>query len=463
MVNNRTFATLGQSVGFSEIIKKLSFNHGWEPYPYSAVAKTKSVESEPLRVGLVLIDQQATFKQKKAIELRHILSGSSLYWMALLDGVELKNNTTISFMLDRFFHGYATLPCPTAEVHNLLLNLNALHEWQGNKPLSVKVGEGRVRMIGSPRTTGNLFDRIARFANVDAPVLIHGETGTGKELAARAIHESSARSHAPFVAVNCGALPEGLAQSELYGCEKGAFTGAHQQRKGYIEAASDGTLFLDEIGDLPLAIQANLLRFLENQRMMRVGGRKDFFVDVRIIAATHVDLRQAVAAKTFRNDLYHRLNVLEISMPPLRERISDIGPLAELFFNKYRREGSCKLQGISQETFDIMRSHTWPGNIRELSNRIRQAMLYSDSPLLMPTDMGLDRRHQGRYITSLELVRNQAEYLALRESLANHSYDLVSVASELMISKVTLYRLMEKHGLKYSQLPYIHHLNNYPS
>ncbi|WP_176475756.1 sigma-54 interaction domain-containing protein [Halomonas salipaludis] len=455
MVNNKSLATLGQGVGFTEIIEKLSFNYGWVPYPYSAFEKTKSVENEPLRVGLVLIDQQASLKQQKALELRHILSGSSLYWMAVLDNVELKTNTTINCMLDQFCHGYTTLPCSIAEVHNLLFNLDKLYEWQGNKPL--RVDEDRVKMIGSPRTTGNLFERIARFANVDAPVLIHGETGTGKELAARAIHESSARSHAPFVAVNCGAMPEGLAQSELYGCEKGAFTGAHQQRKGYIEAASDGTLFLDEIGDLPLAIQANLLRFLENQRMMRVGGRKDFFVDVRIIAATHVDLRQAVAAKTFRNDLYHRLNVLEISLPPLRERISDIGPLAEFFFNKYREEGSCKLKGISQETFDIMRSHTWPGNIRELSNRIRQAMLYSDSPLLMPADMGLDRRHHGRYITSLELVRNQAEFLALRESLDNHSYDLVSVASELMISKGTLYRLMEKHGLKYSRLPYIHY------
>ncbi|MDR5903919.1 sigma-54 dependent transcriptional regulator [Franzmannia qiaohouensis] len=463
MVNNRSLATLGQGVGFSEIIKKLSFNHGWAPYPYGAVEKNKSVENKPIRVGLVLIDQQTVYKQQKTIELRHILSGSSLYWLAILDGVELKTNTTINCILDQFCHGYATLPCTTEKVHNLLVNLDKLHEWQDSKPLSAKVDVGRARMIGSPRTTGKLFERIARFANVDAPVLVHGETGTGKELAARAIHESSARSHAPFVAVNCGALPEGLAQSELYGCEKGAFTGAHQQRKGYIETASGGTLFLDEIGDLPLAVQANLLRFLENKRMMRVGGRKEFFVDVRIIAATHVNLRQAVAARTFRDDLYHRLNVLEISLPPLRERVADIAPLAEFFYSKYRKEGSCKLQGISQETFDIMRSHTWPGNIRELSNRIRQAMLYSDSPLLRPTDMGLDRRHWGRYITSLELVRNQAEYLALRESLANHSYDLVRVASELMISKVTLHRLMEKHGLKYSRLPYIHYLNNHIS
>ncbi|WP_176817192.1 sigma-54 interaction domain-containing protein [Franzmannia pantelleriensis] len=444
-------AVFDQNTRFHKLIKALSSIHDWEPCLYGTFSGTINGTNKAARVGVVLLDKQSVQDPQYLTKLKQQLCGSRLYWLALLDTLELPSNGFLNSMLDRFFHCYQMLPCSVERVHYLLAEMHELHVWQRlSWPSTPRASSEALTIIGSQQTTSKLFDRIKRFASVDAPVMISGETGTGKELAAHAIHLASSRANGPFIAVNCGALPEGLAQSELYGYEKGAFTGAYQQRKGYIEAASGGTLFLDEIGDLPLPIQVNLLRFLESQRMMRVGGRNEFFANVRIIAATHVDLYKAVVSNTFRDDLYHRLNVLNIQLLPLRERISDIQPLAEFFFRKFRNEGGCCLWGISQEALDVMQSHTWPGNIRELMNRMRRAILHSDSPLLLPIDMGLEKRQKERYITSLELIRNQAEYRALCESLTNNSYDLARVASELMISKITLYRLIEKHNLKLS-------------
>lgn len=449
-MKKRPLALLGQTTDCHELTKSLSTYYNWQPYPYTVVKEKKNI-AELARVGLAIINLKRSQEPQRLIKIKQQLSGSRLYWIALLDTTQLPNDIYLNSMLDRFFHGQQTLPCSAARVHGLLDEIHELHEWQTipAPPYSLTI-ENPPTIIGSQLTTGRLFDRIKRFADVDVPVLISGETGTGKELAAHAIHQASPRAHGPFIAVNCGALPDGLAQSELYGYEKGAFTGAYQQRKGHIEAASGGTLFLDEIGDLPLPMQVNLLRFLETQRMMRVGGVKDFHVNVRIIAATHIDLSKAVTNGSFREDLYHRLNVLDLYLAPLRDRLSDIQPLAEFFFDKFRNEGSCQLMGISQEAIDVMHGHTWPGNIRELMNRIRRAILHSEAPLLMPADMGLEQRHQERYITSLEQVRHQAEYRALLESLMNNSYDLTRVANELRISKITLYRLIEKHNLKIS-------------
>lgn len=301
-------------------------------------------------------------------------------------------------------------------------------------------------MVGNSPIMKELFKTIHKVAVVDAPVFIQGESGTGKELTARAIHDESSRAGHPFNAVNCGALPTNLIQSELFGHEKGAFTGASQRKIGIIENTEGGTLFLDEIGDLPLELQVNLLRFLENHTIQRVGGLKEIEVDVRVLAATHVDLEKAVEKGSFREDLYHRLNVLQVRIPPLRMRGEDIEVLAHHFFHQFANEKSLQVTGFNKESLALMRLYEWPGNIRELINRVRRAMIMCDHHLIRPTDLGLERRHcASRHAESLEEARDIAERGVVLASLTRNSFNIQHAARELGISRVTLYRLMEKH------------------
>lgn len=303
-------------------------------------------------------------------------------------------------------------------------------------------------MVGTAPGMLRLFERIRKAAPVEAPVLIRGESGTGKELAAHALHERSARSQGPFIAVNCGALPGELIQSELFGHEKGAFTGAVQQHEGRIEAASGGTLFLDEIGDLPLELQANLLRFLQSGVIQRVGSTHEIPVDVRILSATRVCLEDAVSAGTFREDLYHRLNVLPIDIPPLRDRPEDIEVLAGFFFDRFRAERGPGLAGISRNALHVMRHYEWPGNVRELINRMRRAMVMAEGRLLQPEDLGLERRGMLRYDRTLEEAREHAEREAIRAALARNRQSVTRAADDLGVSRMTLYRLLDKYDLR---------------
>lgn len=302
-------------------------------------------------------------------------------------------------------------------------------------------------MVGTVPAMQKVFNTIRRVASVDAPVFIQGESGTGKELAARAIHERSLRACAPFIAVNCGALPGNLIQSELFGHEKGAFTGANQRKIGQIEAASHGTLFLDEIGDLPLELQVNLLRFLEEKTIQRIGSVEETQVDVRVLSATHVDLEKAVEEGRFREDLYHRLNVLQVELPPLRQRQEDIEILAKFFFQKFIEDKPMKVKGFSQEALTLIRQYHWPGNIRELINRVRRAMVMCEQRLIKPADLGLERRYANRTLITLEQARNNAEKEALVSALCRNKHKVKKAAAELGVSRVTLYRLMEKHEL----------------
>lgn len=447
-MDDRVLALLGESIHCHEITKKLKNKHKWKIFRLQETPDTPINVKMQVPIGLVFIDRGTVLNKSRLMQLRYTLYSSEVLWLALLDSEDITTDPIISSMLDRLCHYHQILPCSANRVHTLLSKIQEIYACQQPDESNVLEDSTSLKMVGTYKTIDELSDRVSRFSNIDAPVLINGESGTGKELTAHAIHQASTRANAPFVVVNCGALPESLIQSELYGYEKGAFTGAYQQRKGHIETASGGTLFLDEIGDFPLPLQVNLLRFLESGRIMRVGGRKELHVDVRVVAATNVDLLKAVEKGVFREDLYHRLNVLEINLPPLRERKEDIEMLAHFFYHKFQNESSCRLKGISQEALDVMQFHEWPGNIRELMNRIHRGMLHSESPLLTPADLGLDQRHHERHITSLEQVRNHAEYQALRDSLVNHSNDLSRVANELNISRVTLYRLLEKHKFR---------------
>jgi DNA-binding NtrC family response regulator len=278
-------------------------------------------------------------------------------------------------------------------------------------------------------------------------VFISGESGTGKELTAVAIHERSARRKQPFVAINCGAIPAHLLQSELFGYERGAFTGANQRKIGRVEAANGGTLFLDEIGDLPLESQASLLRFLQERKIERLGGHGSTPVDVRIISATHVDMQTAMIEGRFRADLYHRLCVLQLDEPPLRSRGKDIELLANHMLERFKKDAHRRLRGFSPDAIAAIHNYGWPGNVRKLINRIRRAIVMSEEQQISAADLEL-----GDYVevapVSLAQAREFAERQAIELALLRHRGRLGDAAQELGISRVTLYRLLNAHGLR---------------
>ena len=302
-------------------------------------------------------------------------------------------------------------------------------------------------MVGSSAALAQLRQHIGKVTRSDAPVLIGGESGTGKELAARAIHHGSARAAGPFVAVNCGAISPSLIHTELFGHERGSFTGATAGKQGLIESANGGTLFLDEITDLPLELQTNLLRFLQEHTIHRVGSTRSLQVNARVIAASHVDLLQATAAGRFRQDLFYRLNVLPITVPSLRERLADVPMLAQHFLRCCQAGRHRKpVEGFSREAIFSLMSHDWPGNVRELFNRVQRAVVMTDQRLITAGDLGLTV-NGGTTSPGLEEVRTLAERDAISLTLGRVDRNITHAARELGISRMTLYRLMDKHGL----------------
>jgi len=272
-------------------------------------------------------------------------------------------------------------------------------------------------------------------------VFVAGESGTGKELTARAIHVRSPRSAQAFVAINCAAIPPTLLQAELFGHERGAFTGAVQRKTGRIESAHQGTLFLDEIGDMPHECQAVLLRFLQEGTIERLGGTSEIKVDVRVISATHVNLEKAVEDGRFRSDLYHRLCVLRLVEPPLRERGGDIKLLANYALSMYRQDGARKIRGFSSDAVVAMSNYGWPGNVRELINCVRRAVVMSEGRFITASDLGLPQSANAPPVTLAE-IRSKAEKDAIEQALQRHGYKLSEAAADLGVSRATLYRLM---------------------
>ena len=303
------------------------------------------------------------------------------------------------------------------------------------------------QLIGSSLPLQHLKRSIAKVANSHSAVLLTGESGTGKELVARAIHRQSSLGSAPFDAINCAALPANLIQAELFGHEKGAYTGAHQRVIGRFEACNGGTLFLDEIGDMPPEQQVNLLRVLEQGSLRRIGGNRDIPINVRIIAATHINLEQKMQQGGFREDLFYRLNVVNIEMPPLRERNGDIELLARYFFQQFRTNDHVGPRGFSREAIEAMRNHPWPGNVRELINRVQHALIMADGSLIQRQDLGIERRETRRQRISLKTARHEAEIRAINDALHLCHHNVSEAARELGISRVAIYRLMNKHGI----------------
>lgn len=304
-------------------------------------------------------------------------------------------------------------------------------------------------LIGKSQAMCSVHGSIRKFAPVDLPVLITGQTGTGKDVAARVLHELSARRHARFAAVNCGALSPNLVQSELFGHERGAFTGANARRTGLFETANGGTVFLDEIGDLPLEAQTNLLRVLQEHSVQRVGSHESIPVDVRVLAATNLDLEAAVEAGRFRNDLFYRLNVLRLHMPPLHERGQDILLLAGHFLHAFRATNPTRARAFKADAQKAMLGFDWPGHVRELINRVQRAAVIASGELISAEEMGLSSKRQlSARVVALGAARETAERGAILNCLRESGFNISETARRLKVSRVTVYRLCRKHGLE---------------
>jgi two-component system NtrC family response regulator len=308
-------------------------------------------------------------------------------------------------------------------------------------------------MLGASPQMQAVFGFIRKVAATDVPALLLGESGTGKEMAAAAIHRRSPRKDGPFVAINCNAIPENLLESELFGHEKGAFTGAHIQRKGLLETAGGGTLFLDEIGELPAPIQVKLLRFLQEQRFQRVGGRQEIQVDTRLVTATNADLQQLIEDGKFREDLYFRLAVVTIRLLPLRERGEDILGLAREFLRRYAAQERRSNLVFAPDALRAIERYAWPGNVRELQNRIRRAVIMATGSRVATRDLELDTvtTPGASSGTTLRQAREQVEREMVQQALKRHSGKITSAAAELGISRPTLYELMDKLGVAKDQ------------
>lgn len=424
---------------------------GWEVcLAQDAQSVRQLIENDHVAVGLADLSGSPS-ELDRAEDL--LASCRLTSWIAVLLHASLQN-PALRGIVGRYCYDYHTLPLQS---ERLLLSIGHAH---GMATLAQTMhdetaAEREAEMVGACPAMLAHFRDIRKVATVDEPVLITGESGSGKELTAQAIHERSARVDGPFVALNCGVLPANLIQSELFGHEKGAFTGANQRKIGQIAKAEKGTLFLDEIGDLPLDLQINLLRFLEQKTIRRVGGGEEIPVDVRVLAATHVNLEEAVAAGRFREDLYFRLNVLRLHVPALRDRAGDIEILAQYFLEKFSPRTKPAFKSFSPDAYKRMLMHPWPGNVRELANRIRRAIVMADGRLITAADLGFTQKPDaglaGESVT-LETARNNAEREAIRMAMRAVGNNLSLAARKLDISRSTLYALLAKHQINCDDL-----------
>jgi two-component system NtrC family response regulator len=324
-----------------------------------------------------------------------------------------------------------------------------LHELEEeNRRLTQATHTPLAGIIGSSPAILEVCRTVSAVAATDVSLLIMGESGTGKELIARALHAGSDRARGPFVAVNCAAIPENLLESELFGYERGAFTGAVKQTLGKVEQAKNGTLFLDEIGDMPASLQAKVLRFLQNRSFQRLGGREEIIVDVRIASATNRDLKAMCAQGTFREDLYFRLNEVSVDLPPLRARDSDVLMITEALLRKFTeayKKGSLEL---SRAAVVAIGAYNWPGNVRELENRLKRAVVLAQGAKIQPSDLGLTAQDGNDTLQTLKQARQKAETDAIKRALTSSGNNLTHAARMLGVSRPTLYNLLAAYEIK---------------
>lgn len=394
-------------------------------------------------VGIIAV---SNFHQEKVSEVAALLNAHcDIQWIGVFPTGICESSEWRELIVDSLvdFH---TLPIDFERLAQVVGHSYGMAKLREQTKLLPRFSKDAI-LIGDGPAMGQLLRHVRKIARVDAPVLISGESGSGKDLAAQALHRYSDRAAKPFVPVNCGAIPASLIQSELFGYERGAFTGAAHSKQGMFESAAGGTLFLDEIADLSLELQTNLLRFLQEKTINRVGSTQSIVIDVRIIAATHVNLEEAVRTGKFREDLFYRLNVLNLTVPPLREHPEDVAGLAQYFFTKFTEEKNPRLTGFSRNAIRAMESHPWPGNVRELINRVRRAMIMAEGRLVTVGDLGLEQRLDSRLREALGDIRVTAERHAVLTGLHRAQRNVSQAARDLGVSRMTMYRLMAKHDI----------------
>jgi len=403
----------------SQDIPLVLLDLGLPPHPQNPKEGLRLLEEFLLKKPMSKIIV-VTGQEEKGAALEAIEKGAYDYYQKPIQLEELR------IIIKRAFHIYHL------EQENLNLRGKELED------------KGFCGIMGTSAQMLSLFSLIEKVAPTDSSVLITGETGTGKEMVARAIHRLSPRSKNPFITVNCSAIPRELIESELFGHEKGAFTGASATRKGKFELAHSGTIFLDEIGDMPMEMQVKLLRVLQEKEIMRVGGDRVIPIDVRLLSATNHNLSEDIKAGSFREDLYYRIRVVEINLPPLRERGEDIILLARHFLQKEALKLNKDLKGFSAQALSAMLSYAWPGNVRELQNRVERASILSSGPLVSEEHLELG----GSDIPSLKKARERMEIDLIRKALTKHRGNISRAAAELDLKRSTLYDLMKKYGIE---------------
>ncbi|MGL5815811.1 MAG: sigma 54-interacting transcriptional regulator [Aeromonas sp.] len=391
------------------------------------------------RVGLVLLSEGSA----EALEALFRQTCGTMIWVALVPPHLLAQPRMQELLLNYCFD-YHSLPAGDDRLLAVLGHAFGIACLRGNTLRPCDHGKESGGLIGNSPAMQQAMGRVERLARVDSSVILQGESGTGKELVARQIHRQSVRADGPFIAINCGAIPPSLIQSELFGHEKGAFTGAWRRHIGCVEMAHRGVLFLDEIGDLPLSMQVNLLRFLQERTIVRVGGVEPIEVDIRVIAATNRSLDQEMAQGHFRADLFYRLCVLDLALPPLRERGEDIMLLAQYFLTKMGGILNPQVQGFTACATRQMLQYHWPGNVRELKNRLERALVLCDGHRIDHQHLGLSLPQAEGGIRPLNLVRAEAECEAVRRALVLCGNNVTEAARHLGISRLTLYRVLER-------------------
>jgi two-component system NtrC family response regulator len=405
----------------------------------------RALRDERPRVVTLDIALSRTGGEEGLALLDEIVDLYPLTRVVMVTGNESRENALLA--IRRGAVDWYAKPIQLDELRGILSRAFHVQQIEEEQAAGVPPGRKRYhRLIGDSEPMQKVFSLIQRVAPTDATVLVLGENGTGKELVAHAIHQASRRREGAFVPINCGAIPEALLESELFGHERGAFTDAHRTREGKFEIADGGTIFLDEIGELPVHLQVKLLRFLQDHVIERVGGRDPIKVDVRVVAATNRDLKAAIAGGRFREDLFYRLSVVAIQIPPLRERGDDVRVLAEYFLDFYARHHKRRLKGFTQSSLRAIQAHPWPGNVRELENRIQRGAILAHDAYLRPEDLELAAlRVEG--VPTLQVARDEAERRLLVDALTRNAGNVTRAAREIDVSRPTLHDLMRKHGI----------------
>jgi len=412
----------------------------------SAIAAVRRFEPKVVTLDLGLPPDEANASEGLAA-LQEILTIAPLTKVIVITGNDDRTNALKAIAAGAY--DFYQKPVETDVINVIVERAFSVAAIEGENRQMRSVMGSDIGIIGNSESIERLRTMVRRIAPTSITALLLGESGTGKEVTANAVHLASDRKDKPFIAINCASIPETLLESELFGFEKGAFTGAHKTTKGKIECAEGGTLFLDEIGDMPFNLQAKLLRFLQEKCIERLGGRQEISVDVRVVCATNQNLEEMVQEKAFREDLFYRVSEITLNIPPLRDREEDMLILAQYFLQRYAQEYKSNVKSFADDAMSAIKNHRWPGNIRELQNKVKSSVIMCTGTQVTAVDLGLFDHENSEYELSLNLrtVREEAETLAIRKAHSLSDKNMSKAAELLGITRPTLYALIEKYGL----------------